>query len=98
VSFKRKEKGGVNMQSLVPLTKLDQETVKAICAEYRIHNADITFRCNASADDLIDVIEGNRCGADKRGGLRRVTTQRIHAVSVRDEQDRRDHGGGAGPA
>jgi ribosome-interacting GTPase 1 len=31
-----------------------------LVGEYRIHNADITFRCDATADQLIDVIEGNR--------------------------------------
>lgn len=34
--------------------------MKAILTEYKIHNADITLRCDATADDLIDVIEGNR--------------------------------------
>lgn len=29
-------------------------------SEYRIANADITLRYDATADDLIDVIEGNR--------------------------------------
>lgn len=41
-------------------THLDLETVKAICSEYRIHNADISLRYDATADDLIDVIEGSR--------------------------------------
>jgi len=44
----------------VPLTNLDTESIKAVCSEYKIHNADIVFRCDATADDLIDVIEGNR--------------------------------------
>lgn len=34
--------------------------MKAICSEYRIHNADINLRYDATADDLIDVIEGSR--------------------------------------
>lgn len=34
--------------------------MKSILAEYRIHNADVTLRYDATADDLIDVIEGNR--------------------------------------
>jgi hypothetical protein len=42
-------------------THLDVETVKAILSEYKIHNADVCLRCNATADELIDVIEGNRC-------------------------------------
>ncbi len=36
------------------------DIVKAILSEYRIHNADISFRCDATEDQLIDVIEGNR--------------------------------------
>ena len=39
---------------------MDLEMVRSILAEYRIHNADITLRCDATADDIIDVIEGNR--------------------------------------
>jgi small GTP-binding protein len=60
IYFKKKEKGGINMTNTVPLTQLDLDQVKAILSEYRIHNADISFKCDASVDDLIDVIEGNR--------------------------------------
>ena len=28
--------------------------------EYKIHNADVLVRCDATVDDLIDIIEGNR--------------------------------------
>ncbi len=62
MTFKRKEKGGINFThtgSFTP-THLDSETVKAILTEYRIHNADINLREDCTADDLIDVIEGNR--------------------------------------
>jgi len=34
--------------------------VKAILGEYKIHNADINLRQDATVDELIDVIEGNR--------------------------------------
>lgn len=34
--------------------------VKAICSEYRIHNADINVRGDCDVDDLVDVIEGSR--------------------------------------
>jgi len=34
--------------------------VKTILGEYKIHNADITLRYDATMEDLIDVIEGNR--------------------------------------
>lgn len=60
VSFKKKEKGGINMTTPVAQSRLDLEQVRSILAEYRIHNADIALRCDATADDLIDVVEGNR--------------------------------------
>jgi len=60
ISFRRKEKGGINMTSTVALTYLDFDTVKGILTEYKIHNADINFKIDATADELIDVVEGNR--------------------------------------
>eukprot|EP01112_Ceratiomyxa_fruticulosa_P010477 TRINITY_DN2777_c0_g2_i2.p1 TRINITY_DN2777_c0_g2~~TRINITY_DN2777_c0_g2_i2.p1 ORF type:complete len:369 (-),score=76.09 TRINITY_DN2777_c0_g2_i2:96-1202(-) len=60
IYFKKKDKGGINFTHTVAPTHLDVDTVKAILGEYKIHNADVCLRCNATADDLIDVIEGNR--------------------------------------
>ncbi|KAJ2082132.1 GTP-binding protein rbg1 [Coemansia sp. RSA 988] len=60
IIFRKKDKGGINMTSTVSLTNLDKDVVKSILNEYRIASADISFRCDATADDLIDVIEGNR--------------------------------------
>jgi len=39
---------------------MSEETIKSILHEYRIHNCDITFKFDATMDDLIDVVEGNR--------------------------------------
>jgi len=45
----------------VPLTNIDHEEIHAICSEYKISNADVAIRQpGATADDLVDVIEGNR--------------------------------------
>lgn len=62
IILKRKDKGGLNITTahMMDRTFLNDDLVKTICQEYRISNADIHFRCNATADDLIDVIEGNR--------------------------------------
>uniref|UniRef100_A0A914Y9Q9 Developmentally-regulated GTP-binding protein 1 n=1 Tax=Panagrolaimus superbus TaxID=310955 RepID=A0A914Y9Q9_9BILA len=60
ISFKRKEKGGLNLTTLVTQSELDLETVKTILSEYKIHNADITLKADCTTEDLIDVIEGNR--------------------------------------
>jgi ribosome-interacting GTPase 1 len=62
IIFKKKDRGGISI-SMAPgikLKGLDQETITSICKEYRISSAAITFRCNATADELIDVIEGGR--------------------------------------
>jgi uncharacterized protein len=57
----KKMKGGVSYRSMFPQPKLDEDTVRAICSEYKIHNADITIRQpNCTVDDFIDIIEGNR--------------------------------------
>uniref|UniRef100_V5HL52 Putative gtp-binding protein drg2 odn superfamily n=1 Tax=Ixodes ricinus TaxID=34613 RepID=V5HL52_IXORI len=60
ISLRRKDKGGINLQMLVSQSELDADTVKTILSEYKIHNADVSLRCDATSDDLIDVIEGNR--------------------------------------
>ena len=44
----------------VQQSELDADMVKLILSEYKIHNADINLRVDATAEDLIDMIEGNR--------------------------------------
>lgn len=50
----------IEFNDQVQPTHLDLEGVRGILSEYKIHNADVCFRCDATADDLIDVIEGTR--------------------------------------
>ena len=42
------------------MTKIDKKMVTNVFAEYKIHNAHVTFRGDYDVDELIDVIEGNR--------------------------------------
>lgn len=60
ISYKRKDKGGVNLTLAVPQSTLDLASVRSILSEYRVHNADVSLRCDATADELIDMVEGNR--------------------------------------
>eukprot|EP00474_Spongospora_subterranea_P000878 CRZ01336.1 hypothetical protein [Spongospora subterranea] len=60
IKFVKKDSGGINITKSVPLTKLDDVTIQAICKEYRILSCDVTLREDCTADQLIDVIEGNR--------------------------------------
>ncbi|XP_015783606.1 developmentally-regulated GTP-binding protein 1 [Tetranychus urticae] len=60
ITFRKKEKGGIALQTLVQQSELDLETVKTILSEYRIHNADVVLKSDVTCDDFVDVIEGNR--------------------------------------
>ncbi|PFH51416.1 hypothetical protein AMATHDRAFT_3074 [Amanita thiersii Skay4041] len=61
ITVRKKDKGGIAITNTVPLTNIDHEEIKAILSEYRISNADVAIRePSASADDLVDVVEGNR--------------------------------------
>ena len=63
IYFKKKPGGGVKFNTVVPLTKFGEDpgdAVKRILHHYKIHNCEILFREDASVDDLIDILEGNR--------------------------------------
>ena len=62
ITIKRKDKGGINIIKSMNLemTQMSDDTINAICKEYKLSNADVHFRCDATVDELIDVIEGNR--------------------------------------
>jgi len=62
LSLKKKDKGGIAITNAMNVTrsKMTDDTVKSILSEYRISNADVTFRSDSTIDELIDVIEGNR--------------------------------------
>lgn len=49
------------MTNSVPLTEIDHDSIRAVLSEYRINNAQVSIHePNATVDDLIDVVEGNR--------------------------------------
>lgn len=61
IVFKKKEKGGISLShpGFQP-SHLDKDLVQSILKEYRISNAEVMLRCDATVDEFIDVIEGNR--------------------------------------
>lgn len=62
IKYRPKTKGGVSLikQGIKELTHLDKKIVTSILKEYRVANAEVTVRCDATVDELIDVVEGNR--------------------------------------
>ncbi|KAJ9128130.1 GTP-binding protein rbg1 [Naganishia onofrii] len=61
ITVKRREKGGVQITNTVPLTNLDQDEIRAVMSEYKLSSASVAIhQPDATLEDLIDVIEGNR--------------------------------------
>ena len=59
IYFKPKKTGGVGFTATVPLTQCNERLVQLILHEYKIFNAEVLFREDASAQDFIDVVVGN---------------------------------------
>ena len=61
ITVRKKDKGGIAITNTVPLTNIDHDEIKAVLSEYKISNADVAIRqAGVTADDLVDVVEGNR--------------------------------------
>ncbi|MBN1544799.1 GTP-binding protein [Candidatus Woesearchaeota archaeon] len=60
VRIKKKAKGGISIGKTVRLDLLSDETIRSVCKEMRLNNADILIRSEICVDDFIDVIEGNK--------------------------------------
>jgi ribosome-interacting GTPase 1 len=81
IAVRRKEKGGIAITNTVPLTNIDHDEIKAILSEYRISNADVAIRePNATADDVVDVIEGNRWANFSIYGI--ILASMLHRVYI----------------
>jgi ribosome-interacting GTPase 1 len=61
ISISKKENGGILITNSVPLTELTPSAIKSVMSEYRINNAQVSVhQPDATVDDFIDVVEGNR--------------------------------------
>ncbi|RSH92771.1 hypothetical protein EHS25_008217 [Saitozyma podzolica] len=61
ITIKKKESGGVAITNTVPLTKIDATEIRAVLSEYRMSNAAVSIhQPDATIEDFIDVVEGNR--------------------------------------
>lgn len=57
IVIRKKEKGGISITSTVPLNNVDEDEIRAVMSEYRITSAEVALRCDATIDDVIDVLE-----------------------------------------
>ncbi len=60
ISYTKAEKGGVHVESTVKLTRVTPKLVTDIAREFGIHNALLVLRQDATLDDVIDALAGNR--------------------------------------
>ncbi|HLM69947.1 MAG TPA: GTPase, partial [Thermoplasmata archaeon] len=60
IVIQRSDRGGLTVSSTVRLTQLAGGGAAQIAREFGFHNGSIVFREDASADQLIDVLAGNR--------------------------------------
>jgi ribosome-interacting GTPase 1 len=60
IYFKIKTGGGISFNSTIKLTHLSERIVYSILHDYRIHNAEILVREDATVDEFIDIVLGNR--------------------------------------
>jgi uncharacterized protein len=60
IYYKQKKGGGISFNSTLTLTKCNEKMVQTILHSYKIFNAEVLFREDATTDDFIDVVVGNR--------------------------------------
>ena len=60
IYFKIKKGGGLSFNSTCALTKCSEKMVQTILHSYKMFNAEVLFREDASTEDFIDVVLDNR--------------------------------------
>lgn len=60
ISVTKMDRGGIQVESTVKLTRMTEKLATDIAKEFGIHNSLIVFRQDAGSDELIDVLAGNR--------------------------------------
>jgi len=97
ITIAKKERGGIAVSSTVKMTKLDDTTARGILNEFGIVNADLVFRMNATAEDLIDSLS-TKCvylpaivvinkidlvtAAELKGLVSRYKTYKVYPISA----------------
>lgn len=60
IYFKQKKGGGFSFTATCPLTKCSEKMVQMILHSYKIFNAEVLFREDATTEEFIDVVVANR--------------------------------------
>ncbi len=65
-------KGGLEINYSIKPTHLNDKLIQGVLKEYGIHSAEVNVRCDATVDQLIDVLNGNRKYANSLTILNKV--------------------------
>jgi small GTP-binding protein len=57
VSVKKRKLGGIRVASTIPLTYLDERTIRSILNEYGVHSADVLIREDITMERFIDSLD-----------------------------------------
>lgn len=57
VTVKQKKLGGLHVSSTIPLTHINEKTIRSVLNEYGIHSADVLIRDNVTVDQFIDSLD-----------------------------------------
>jgi uncharacterized protein len=60
ITIKKRDKGGLKINSTIKMTKLTMEGAKSTIVANGVLNADVIIRQDVSADELTDAVRGNR--------------------------------------
>ncbi|MCX6769478.1 MAG: GTP-binding protein [Candidatus Micrarchaeota archaeon] len=60
IYMSKKLRGGVEINTTVKLTKLDEKMILGMLNEYGIHNGSLVFREDATPDQMVDFLAANR--------------------------------------
>lgn len=60
IIISKKERGGINIGSLVRLTHIDKKTIEDVARMFKLINADILFKDDSTVEQFIDVLENNK--------------------------------------
>lgn len=60
IDIRKKDRGGISISSTCKQSHLDEETIRAILAEYKMLNCDVRLKGDYTPEELIDVLAGGR--------------------------------------
>ncbi|MGB0652964.1 MAG: OBG GTPase family GTP-binding protein [Thermoplasmatota archaeon] len=64
INIYRRDRGGINIQTVTKQSHLSDEQIESIVREFRINSGDVIVRDDITADDLVDHLAGNRVYID----------------------------------